>query len=316
MTSFRSEIKIPKSVFKIKYTDAIFCIGSCFTEHIHKKFESLFFSSYSNPNGIVYNPVSISRQINHLLSDEEWASLDLYFDGEWYHGLHHHGDFSGRNEQAVLDNMNESGRYAKEHLEKSDVVLVTLGTSIVYVLKEKNILVANCHKIPNYSFERKFLEVDEIVDSTSEWINALTRINPQVNIILTISPVRYLKEGFTDNTLSKARLALAVEKLVKSNNNIHYFPAYEIVLDDLRDYRFYSEDLAHPNRTAIDYVWSKFKEIYFNQDSIHLLDKLDQIRKAKNHRPIHADSMEHRKFLAKLEMDIIELKMKYPDLNL
>jgi len=242
--------------------------------------------------------------------------VDLYFDGELYHGLHHHGDFSGRNEQAVLDNMNESGRYAKEHLEKSDVVLVTLGTSIVYVLKEKNIHVANCHKIPNYSFERKFLEVDEIVESTSEWINALTRINPQVNIILTISPVRYLKEGFTDNTLSKARLALAVEKLVKSNNNIHYFPAYEIVLDDLRDYRFYSEDLAHPNRTAIDYVWSKFKEIYFNQDSIHLLDKLDQIRKAKNHRPIHADSMEHRKFLAKLEMDIIELKMKYPDLNL
>lgn len=316
MVSFRSEIKIPKTVFKIKYTDSIFCIGSCFTEHIHKKLENLFFHSYSNPNGIVYNPISISDQIMHLLTSVAWTGEDLYFDGELYHGLHHHGDFSGRVEEEVLNKMNTTSNEARGQLVKSDILLVTLGTSIVYILKEKNVLVANCHKIPNTLFERKFLEIDEIVDKTNEWIGALSKINPQVNIILTISPVRYLKEGFTDNTYSKARLALAVEKLCKSNSNIHYFPAYEIVLDDLRDYRFYGEDLIHPNDTAIDYVWSKFKETYFNQESINLLDKLEQIHKAKNHRPIHPDSMENRKFMTKLEMDIIELKMKYPELNL
>lgn len=316
MASFRSEIKIPKSVFKIKYTDHIFSIGSCFTQHIHGKLVDHYFNSFSNPCGIVFNPVSISNQINHLLKNETWEARDLFFDGELYHGLHHHGDFSGANEQKVLATLNSTAVLAAEKLIKADILLITFGTSIVYVLKEKNVLVANCHKIPNHFFDRKFLEVEEIVDSTDTWINSLTKINPHLNIILTISPVRHLKEGFTDNTLSKARLALAVEKLCKSNNNIHYFPAYEIVLDDLRDYRFFGEDLVHPNDMAIDYVWSKFKETYFNHESINLLDKLDQIHKAKNHRPIHPDSMAHRKFLAKLDMDIIELKMKYPELNL
>lgn len=316
MDSFRTDIKISKPLFRIDHSDTIFSIGSCFAEHMHSNFSHHYFRSYSNPNGIVYNPVSIALQMNHLLIDAEWMKEDLLFDHDLYHGLHHHGDFSGTDELTVLSKMNQEKKNAQLHLQKSTIVLITFGTSIVYTLKKSNRIVANCHKIPASEFSRRFLTINEIIDHTFHWIESLMKINPSIHFIFTISPVRYLKEGFSENTRSKSRLALAIEQLCTMNSAIHYFPAYEIVMDDLRDYRFYKDDLIHPSDTATKYVWQKFRETYFDQETTNLVDALGKIRRAQMHKPIHPDSMAHRKFIAKLEMDIIELQQKYPYLNL
>ncbi len=314
MNSFRTDIKLKPIDLNFTHGKSIFCIGSCFTEHIHTKLNLSGFQSLCNPCGIVYNPVSIQNQIFRLLTNQPWNENDLILHNELYHGLYHHGSFSDNDKMKVLDKMNLNTQLVNNHLLSASFMLVTFGTSIVYTLKEKNIIVANAHKIPAHAFTRRFLELNEIVHSTREWINLVKDIHPDCQFIFTVSPVRYLKEGFTDNTRSKALLHLAIEEITKSMESVHYFPAYEIILDDLRDYRFYKEDMIHPSDQAIEYVWKCFKETFFSSETHTLSEKVFNLNKSLNHKPLHEHTIAHQSFMKNLHIEIELLKKKHPEI--
>lgn len=274
------------------------------------------FYSICNPCGIVYNPYSIGHQMMQFLEGRRWDEHDLVYNGDLYHGLHHHGSYSHPDQVKALEGMNESLIAAQGDLSRVSCMVITFGTAIVYTLKEKETIVANCHKIPAGLFGRRMLSVQEIVDSTTPWIARITDQNPGIKIILTISPIRYLKEGFADNTLSKARLALAVDQLCKSFHQVHYFPSYEIMLDDLRDYRFYKEDMIHPGDQAIDYIWEHFLHTYMDKETLGIIDTIKKIRSGLAHRPLHEHTPAHILFLKRLDDQIHEMKSKYPFINL
>ena len=312
MTTFRTEIRIPKSPDGIDHHQSILSIGSCFAEHLHTRLRSAHFKSYCNPCGIVYNPISISQQLMRILENKPWGIDDLIYDKGLYHGLFHHGSFSNIDLSQTLDQMNIEFKEASIRLKSTDFILITLGSAIVYHLIEKDIIVANCHKISAQRFNRKMLSVDEIVQATNECVNTLLLLKPAIQIIFTISPIRYLREGFVDNTRSKARLILAIEELCSNLPQVHYFPAYEILLDDLRDYRFYKEDMVHPNDQAINYIWEIFTNTFMNKETLQLMKELRTIRLGLLHRPLHPDREVHQKFKHDLEVKMFKLKNQYP----
>jgi len=197
-----------------------------------------------------------------------------------------------------------------------DVLILTLGTAIWYKHKASGQAVANCHKIPTSEFERGFMNVEEVVQSVESWLPELLKRRPGIKILLTVSPVRYLKEGFGDNSISKATLVLAADQLCRRNESIFYFPAYEILLDDLRDYRFYKEDMVHPNDQAVQYIWTCFQSTYFSKETRQIADEVSRLVEARSHRPLHPGSPEHKSFIEKMETRAKDLKFKYPCLNL
>lgn len=310
--SFRTEIRLKPSGWKIRYPDIFFSLGSCFAEHWHHKLKETGFGSFSNPCGIVYNPISLAHQLSKTLSASSWEETDLVFHDNLYHGLLHHGSFSHQDPRQTLDAMNERLMLAHAHLFKSTVLVITLGTALVYIHKPTGRLVANCHKIPANQFERRFLSVEEILNAYAPLLEQVKAILPALRIILTVSPVRYLKEGFVDNSISKSILLLAARQLLEANDQIHYFPAYEILLDDLRDYRFYEEDMTHPNEQAIDYIWSRFTSCYFEPDTIYIMDQVKKLNLSQKHRALHPESSGHREFLLALDQKISALKKQYP----
>jgi hypothetical protein len=315
-SSFRTEIRLKPSEWQIRHTDHFWGIGSCFAEHIQSKLSIGGFNSFSNPCGIVYNPISLLDQIKRSIHDQPWTEEDLVQHGGLFHGIYHHGAYSSPDRSVALDHMNNSLHQGHQHLMKTDVLMITMGSAIGYFHKPIGKLVANCHKIPANEFERKFLTPEEIIENFLETIQALKQNRPDINIILTISPVRYLKEGFTDNSYSKSILVLALQQILKKSQNTYYFPAYEILLDDLRDYRFYKEDMVHPNEQAIDYIWSKFMATYFDEPAIKIWDAVHEFNKARSHRPLHPDTPSHGQFQAELEKRIREMKREFPHLRI
>ena len=313
---FRTEFKSTPSPWKINHADRMFCIGSCFAEHLHMRFKAGGFHSACNPCGIVYNPLSIGFQISRILDGPAWNEQDLIFDRGLFHGLHHHGSYSSTRMEDCLSRMNDSFREARDWFERLDVLVLTLGSSIWYKHKASGQAVANCHKIPANEFERRFMSVEEVVQSVESWLPLLTRKRPGIKVLLTVSPVRYLKEGFRDNSISKATLVLAADQLCRRNEALFYFPAYEILLDDLRDYRFYKEDLVHPNEQAVQYIWSCFQALFFSKDTRQIADEVSRLVEAKAHRPMHPGSPEHKSFIEKMEDRAKDLKFRFPGLNL
>ena len=310
--NFRTEIRISPGQFKIDHANTLLSIGSCFSEHIHERLKDAGFNSRCNPNGIVYNPISIGTQLLGLLSQRIWAEEDILFDQGLYHGIHHHGNFSGISKEGVLKNMNETASTFRSYISKMDRLIVTFGSAITYTHTLTSQLVANCHKIPASQFIRKILSPEERVSASQQWIEDFHRARPELQILLTLSPVRYLKEGFTDNMLSKASLYLMIQTLCSQYDFVHYFPSYEILLDDLRDYRFYKDDMIHPGDQAINYIWNKFSRSYFEEDTLLINEKIEKLHRARLHRPHHQDSADHLRFKIKLEEEINLFKQKYP----
>ena len=315
-SSFRTEIRLKPSAWKIRHTDHFWSIGSCFAEHLHSKLSSGGFNCFSNPCGIVYNPVSLLDQIDRCIRAEPYTEEDLIRHGGLFHGLYHHGAFSSPDESVALARMNESLLQGHQDLMKTDVLMITMGSAIGYFYKPNGKLLANCHKIPAGEFDRKFLTPEDIVEKFSKIVQKLQACQPGINIILTISPVRYLKEGFTDNSLSKSVLVLAIHQILKKFKHTHYFPAYEILLDDLRDYRFYKGDMVHPNEQAVDFIWAKFMASYFDEPATKTWEAVHELNLARCHRPLHPDTHAHRQFLSELEMKILEMKREFPHLRI
>jgi len=299
---------------KITVNDAVMLLGSCFTEHIYERLYRFKFNVQQNPNGILFNPKSIAQSIGDYISKRELNESEFFFqNGIWNH-WQFHSSLSNGDLNIANNIMNEKIQHAHEFLAKTNWLIITFGSAIVYDL-DNGQTVANCHKSPSNIFNRRMLSIDEIIKIYSNTIESLLTFNPTINLIFTVSPVRHLKEGFVENNRSKSRLIIAIEKLTEMFDCCHYFPSYELVIDDLRDYRFYAEDMVHPNYLATNYVWEKFSTACIDGKSRQIFKELQFIYNAFMHRPMHPESEEHKKFKAKTYQSIIELSSRFPGMD-
>lgn len=316
MNTFRTRINIPASKNKINYHSRCFFIGSCFTESIGNYLKDLKFQTDINPFGIVYNPVSIKNSIDFLLKGKCFTEKDLDFYNDVWFSFHHHSRFSGTDKKRCLKKINDVLQFSSDFFKKSDFLFITLGTSYIYTHKEKNIVVSNCHKLPSETFTKSLMQPEEFFSAYSSLIKKIKTTNPALKIIFTISPVRYANDGFIENQRLKSVLFVAVHKIIEKFENCFYFPAYEIMMDELRDYRFYANDMIHPSDTAIDYIRQKFTETYIDPASQEIMTEIKKLVQAKNHKTFFHDTPAHKKFLKKNMQKILEMKKIFPFLNL
>ena len=289
-----TSVTIPKSDVNLSHQEPILFVGSCFAQNIGEKLLDHKFDVTINPNGIIYNPISLAEGLKRVINNQSYLEKELIQHNEKWISFNHHGSFSSFDKKECLDQINESLKTANNKLKAVKTIFITLGSSWVYEYPEFGI-VANCHKIPNNQFTKRLLSVKEIINSFETIKGELK----DFNVVFTVSPVRHVKDGLHENNLSKSTLHLAVNNLVEQNTNYHYFPAYELVMDELRDYRFYKNDLVHPTEMAVNYVWEKFGECYFNEATKQLNEQIQQIKSAVNHKPINFDSEKHQQFIAK-----------------
>lgn len=307
---FSTIVKPYSYPFTINHGDKIFTIGSCFSEHIGKKFQASKFDIQINPFGQQYNPASIAQGINRIINSKYFTEDDIIYKDELYHSWHHHSDYSKTNKNELLLEINNDLDKHLEYLKSTNYIFITFGTSHVFHWKKDNRIVSNCHKISGSEFDFRFLSGDEIFNLMNDCIHQIKLINPSIKIILTISPVRYLSFGFFENNLSKANLFVAIDKLIKQRNDCFYFPAFEIVMDELRDYRFFAEDMLHPNYQATKYVWEKISSMLFTNETKELIDEIYKINAAVNHKPRNKNSEAHKKFINSTFQKIKSLKDK------
>ncbi len=314
--NFKLDFNISRLQQAISIEDTILLMGSCFAENIYQKFELYKFDSICNPNGILFNPLSIANGINSYIETKlNFDSLLFEQEGIWY-SWWHHGSFMGSGREELELKINEANKQAHTRLKNAQWLIITWGSSYVYELESNQLLVANCHKVPSVQFKKRLLSVDEIVNSYNILIDKLYRFNPNLKIMFSISPVRYTKDGLHENNLSKATLMLALQQLQNNHSKLAYFPAYEIVNDELRDYRFFEQDWVHPNKLAINYVWQRFTETCITSETLNYLKAIEPIIQAKQHRPINENSEAHQHFKSEFLKKIMTLQKEYPQINL
>jgi len=301
-----------KSKVNLSHQEAILLLGSCFTENIGEKLLNSKFNVNINPFGIIYNPISIANSLTRIVNNQLYTEQELSEQHKKWFSFDHHGSFSSFNQQECLTKINNEITCAYQHLQETKTIVITLGTAWVYENIENKKLVANCHKIPAKNFTKRLLTVDEIVQLFLALANTLKNIQ----FIFTVSPVRHISDGLHENNISKSVLHLAIHELTKNHTNCHYFGAYEMVIDELRDYRFYKEDMIHPTPQAINYVWEKFVDTYFANETKNLILKIDKILSATQHKPFNFDSEAHQKFISDQLSLIDELTKNHPFLNL
>ncbi len=295
--NFLTHIDIKPLPMPITYQHKIMLVGSCFTEHIGNNLQELKFQTLQNPNGILFEPISVCRSLVSYIQHQHYTEQDLFQYNELWQSWDHHSRFSNPDLQIALAQINSSQTAAHEFIKKADWLIITLGSSFVYKLKEEHRFVANCHKAPAQWFDKYLLPIDEQIATFDNTMHQLFHANPKLKIIFTISPVRHLRDGVVENNRSKARLLETVHHLVNKFDRLFYFPAYELVIDVLRDYRFYDIDLAHPNFAATQFVIEKFSDYAFQEPTLELMKEIRQIVTAKNHKSFHPGSNQHQKFL-------------------
>lgn len=312
---FRTTVELPVKQTIIQHSDKIMLMGSCFAENIGKMFIENKFVCTLNPYGILYNPMSIACALDELLRKKSYTERDpalVEYNG--WHSLHHHGAFSAQTRRECVQNINEKLKQTYMDFFQTDVLLITWGTAWIYKWGLTGEIVANCHKIPASSFVRERLDVHGIVQTYESLVlRLLTEVNPELKIIFTVSPVRHAKDGFHENQLSKSILLLAIESLQKKfPGTVSYFPSYEIMMDELRDYRFYADDMLHPSQLAQTYIWQRFDECCFSDECRRIIGQWNEIKKGLSHRPFHPESPEYREFLCQIVLKMTQLKEKYP----
>ena len=310
---FRIEFDPPAFQNKIDVHDRILMTGSCFTEHIYGYFSSYKFRCLQNPNGTLFNPISIFKAIASYAKNEKVEASSLFQqNGLWNH-WDFHSSYSDTNANDTVSKMNASIDQAHHFLKQSNWLIITLGTSFVYE-NTQGAIVANCHKVPTAAFKKRLLTSNEIKEAFYQMYQEVKSIHPEMKIIFTISPVRHLRDGFVENNRSKAILLQVVGELV-NEEDILYFPSYELIIDDLRDYRFYAEDMVHPNYQATKYVWEKFCASCIEGKTRELMKEIDQLNNAMKHKPMHRDSEEHQKFLLKFSKLSSDLSARFSTLD-
>lgn len=319
---FHFEFDIKKLPFPIHHQYSLLLVGSCFTENIGEKLRKHKFRTLENPNGILFNPVSVAEALAMYIEDKQIAESDIFQYNETWHSWKHHSRFSGITAEECVTKINQSTTQAHHWLKNTDYLMITLGSAWVYTLTEQaanaqaGSVAANNHKAPAGWFAKRLLSAAETTEILQEMLHRLFHFNPGLRIIFTISPVRHLREGVIENNRSKAVLIQSVHELAEQFDSIYYFPAYELVIDDLRDYRFYAEDLVHPNYQATQYVWEKFTEACINDETRVLMKEIAEINLAYQHKPFNPSTAQHKKFLSSYLVKTKILQEKHPYLDM
>lgn len=288
--------------FEINHKHNCYFYGSCFSEHFYDLLNQHRFNVLHNSHGILFNPISIEKAITDIVQQKTYTKDDIFCENEIWSSFHHHSSFSNTSSKQVLEKINTTIEQHQDFLQQTSIVFITLGTAWVYEQKETNTVVANCHKIPQINFTKRLLDLQEITVSLQSIIDLCKSLNKNVKVVFTLSPVRHLKDGFEENSLSKALLRAAIA-LINQQKQTHYFPSYELMMDDLRDYRFYANDLLHPNDLAIDYIWQQFQHVFFNENTKSLVYRIAKLNKAKAHRPHFPNTEAYQKHLAFIERE-------------
>lgn len=307
------DIKSPSK--KITYADNILLIGSCFTDHIGRRLNDLKFSVLQNANGILFDPVSVSKSLSSYIDNKQYEETDLFYLNELWQSWNHHSVFSGMIPEEVITNINLSQAKAHNYLKETDWLIITLGSSFTYKLINTQQFVANCHRAPAQWFAKHLLTSQDTILSLEDSINKLRNFNPDLKIIFTISPVRHIRDGVIENNRSKARLIEAVHYLVEKFNHTYYFPAYELVIDILRDYRFYDIDLVHPNYAATEFVFNKFEQNFIADETHVFMEEIKKINNSYHHKPFQSQTAAHKLFLQNSLKSVKSLQEKLPKLD-
>ncbi|RLD26436.1 MAG: GSCFA domain-containing protein [Bacteroidetes bacterium] len=301
----------------IDYNSKILLLGSCFAENISEKLEYFKFQNTINPFGILFHPKAVERLIANAINEKEYSEKDVFFHDERWHCFDAHSVLSNTSKEQLLLNLNSNIKLTYKQIHESTHIIITLGTAWVYRFIENNQIVTNCHKVPQKQFKKEILTVDEIASSIESIERKIRLVNANVQIIYTVSPVRHLKNGFVLNQQSKSHLITAIHNFFNHNSEIQnrnsfYFPSYEIMMDELRDYRFYAEDMLHPNKTAINYIWEKFKQVWISQDASTIIDEVESIQKGLLHKPFNPNSNSHKQFLKNIESKKAQIHKQFP----
>ncbi|MFA6768790.1 MAG: GSCFA domain-containing protein [Parabacteroides sp.] len=313
MQELYTQITFSKAPFLFSHKEPCILLGSCFVESIGKKLEESKIPTDLNPFGTLYNPASIAQAVRILLRPERFTAKDLFFSNDTYQSFSHHSRFSSPSQDECLKNINERLFSSASSIRNCKRMIITFGTAWVYKLKSNNRIVANCHKLPEKMFDRTRLSVDSIVEEWKELLLSLWEQNPELKILFTVSPIRHWKDGAHNNQLSKATLLLAIEQLqTEFKEQTFYFPAYEIMLDELRDYRFYADDMFHPSALAIEYIWQRFIEKMMTNDSQQIIREWSEIQKAINHKPFQPQSEAYKQFILQTMLKMKRLNDKFP----
>jgi len=312
----RTTFHIEPSPDKITYSDRVMFIGSCFASSIGSQMEMGHMPVMINPAGSVYNPVSVCNTLETITKEKEFTPEDLHFHKGMYLSFYHYTDFSSEDSSIVLKKINIKSKEASDFLKQARFLFITFGTARVYEFIKSNLIVSNCHKIPADQFNSRLLAVDEIVTLWSEQLDKLQSLFPGLKVVFTISPVRHWKDGAHGNQVSKSVLFVAINELMKHKTSPGYFPAYELVMDDLRDYRFYNDDMLHPSSSAINYIWESFTGCYMDNNTINTWKEIVKITKAFNHRLTTNSTVNRKHFAEKMLKQISEMKSKVPDIDL
>lgn len=311
-------IDFPKPHFTFSYRQPILLMGSCFADAVGERMKQQRFPVDVNPFGTLYNPASVARGLRRLLAPKPYEADELFEQEGLFHSFDHHSRFSKGSAEECLKEMNESLSRSADLLSQASRLVITFGTAWVFRLKgEENRIVSNCHKLPADLFIRERMDVDSIVSLWTETLTALWEKYPDVKVLFTVSPIRHLADGAHGNQLSKSTLLLATDTIIKTfPERTDYFPAFELFMDELRDYRFYAADMVHPSALAADYVWERFAAHYLDKESGELLTEIQEIGKALAHRPFHPESEAYKKFMFQTMLKIKSIQDKFPYFDL
>jgi hypothetical protein len=313
-----TKVTIPKSNHLIDYNTSIFSLGSCFAENIGTKFQYFKYQITTNPFGIIFNPASLEKIIQRSIQKTYFTESDIFNYNDLWHCFEIHSKLSNPNKQDFLKILNKIVDLTNKQITESTHIIITLGTSWVYKNKATKEIVANCHKLPQKQFTKELLSTESIKESVENIITLVKTINKNVTFIFTVSPVRHLKDGFIENTLSKSNLITALHSIFENEHykpNTEYFPSYEIMIDELRDYRFYADDMLHPSHAAINYIWERFKETNISAENFIVMIAVENIQKALTHKPFNPNTESHLKFLEDINQKINILAQQYPRMN-
>lgn len=319
-----TSIPIAAAPSQIGYDSRVLSLGSCFAVNMAEKLQYFQFRQAVNPFGILFQPAAIEKLLARAISQNPFTESDIFYANERWQCFDVHSDLSHPDATIFLNRLNEALATTRDHLRQASHIVVTLGTAWTYRHQSSGNLVANCHKIPQTEFSKELLSIDAIAESLSQIMSLIAYENPSAKLIFTVSPVRHLKDGFVENQRSKAHLIAALHQVIDTRSDhqpttndqrptaVSYFPAYEIMMDELRDYRFYADDLLHPNPMAINCIWEKFAASWVSPDAFPVMAEVDAVRKAQSHRPFNADADSHRKFVQATAEKIAALQSRFP----
>lgn len=310
--NFTTKIPITQNANPIDYNSKIVSFGSCFAENMGDKLLYYKFQTQVNPFGIIFNPFSIEKLIERAVVQRYFTKDDIFFFNERWHCYEVHSELSDADAEVFLSKLNQILLDTQKQLQQATHIIITYGTSWVYRHIETNAIVANCHKVPQKQFSKELLSIDSIQKSIQNTVSLIATLNPKCNFIFTVSPVRHLKDGFVENQVSKAHLIAAIYATTNTKQQtLNYFPSYEIMMDELRDYRFYADDMMHPSPMAIDYIWERFAATQIDANAIATMELVQTIQKGLAHRPFNPNSESHQKFEANLKEKIATLEAQY-----